>query len=201
MKRHVAWRSSHPLQEEASSSQVSHPKFVLVLLALIRLAEQVTYKRNYKKYSRFVCDMACDQRASTKVPGRSRWNANQQQLQTLEGMFEQGNGNTPNKARIKEIALELSQYGQISETNVYNWFQNRKARAKRKLQHQVGRRRRLTRSTAENVPKVLMVLTDMSPHELYPPKANHPKPWFDLRVKACIPPHDLNLINKYLMEK
>lgn len=94
------------------------------------------------------------ERSSIKAPGRSRWNANQQQLQTLEGMFEQGNGNTPNKARIKEIALELSQYGQISETNVYNWFQNRKARAKRKLQHQVGRRRRLTRTNIENVPKV-----------------------------------------------
>jgi hypothetical protein len=65
-------------------------------------------------------------------------------------MFEQSNGNTPNKSRIKEISIELSQFGPISETNVYNWFQNRKARAKRKLQHQVGRRRRLTRSTPEN---------------------------------------------------
>ena len=98
--------------------------------------------------------MAFDQRASAKPPGRSRWNANQQQLQTLESIFEQGNGNTPNKARIKDIAVELSQYGQISETNVYNWFQNRKARAKRKLQHQVGRRRRLTRTTTANAPKV-----------------------------------------------
>ncbi|KAG0590289.1 hypothetical protein KC19_1G087000 [Ceratodon purpureus] len=98
--------------------------------------------------------MAFDQRASAKPPGRSRWNANQQQLQTLESIFEQGNGNTPNKARIKDIAVELSQYGQISETNVYNWFQNRKARAKRKLQHQVGRRRRLTRTTTANAPKL-----------------------------------------------
>ncbi|KAL4312722.1 hypothetical protein GQ457_01G008540 [Hibiscus cannabinus] len=41
---------------------------------------------------------------------------------------------TPSKQKIKEIASELSQHGQISETNVYNWFQNRRARSKRKSQ-------------------------------------------------------------------
>ncbi|XP_073387836.1 uncharacterized protein [Physcomitrium patens] len=88
--------------------------------------------------------MACEQRASTNPPTRSRWSANQQQLQNLESIFEQGNGNTPNKARIKDITIELNQFGHISETNVYNWFQNRKARAKRKLQQRVGRTRRLS---------------------------------------------------------
>ncbi|RZS07336.1 hypothetical protein BHM03_00038166 [Ensete ventricosum] len=42
-----------------------------------------------------------------------------------------GNG-APSKQKIKEIALELSLHGQISEMNVYNWFQNRRARSKRK---------------------------------------------------------------------
>lgn len=55
------------------------------------------------------------------------------QLQILERIFEQGNG-TPSKQKIKEITSELSQHGQISETNVYNWFQNRRARSKRKQQ-------------------------------------------------------------------
>ncbi|KAL2653322.1 hypothetical protein R1flu_021450 [Riccia fluitans] len=66
-----------------------------------------------------------------KTTARQRWTPSQTQLQILEKLFDQGNG-TPNKQRIKEITLELSQHGQIAETNVYNWFQNRKARAKRK---------------------------------------------------------------------
>ncbi|KAF8051667.1 hypothetical protein N665_1684s0003 [Sinapis alba] len=35
------------------------------------------------------------------------------------------------------ITEELSQHGQIAEKNVYNWFQNRRARSKRK-QHGGG---------------------------------------------------------------
>lgn len=64
---------------------------------------------------------------------RQRWTPSQNQLQILEGLFEQGNG-TPSKQRIKEITTELMQHGHVGETNVYNWFQNRKARAKRKQQ-------------------------------------------------------------------
>lgn len=66
-----------------------------------------------------------------KITGRQRWTPTPVQLQILESIFEQGNG-TPSKQRIKEITSELTQHGQISETNVYNWFQNRRARSKRK---------------------------------------------------------------------
>ncbi|KAL6011962.1 hypothetical protein ACLOJK_002429 [Asimina triloba] len=66
-----------------------------------------------------------------KITARQRWTPTPVQLQTLESIFEQGNG-TPSKQRIKEITSDLSQHGQISETNVYNWFQNRRARSKRK---------------------------------------------------------------------
>ncbi|EFJ33044.1 hypothetical protein SELMODRAFT_404178 [Selaginella moellendorffii] len=69
-----------------------------------------------------------------KPTSRQRWTPSQNQLRILERLFKQGNG-TPNRQRIKEITSELSQHGQISETNVYNWFQNRKARAKRKQRH------------------------------------------------------------------
>ncbi|MCO5607918.1 hypothetical protein L7F22_062120 [Adiantum nelumboides] len=68
-----------------------------------------------------------------KLTSRQRWTPSQIQLHTLERLFEQESG-TPNKQRIKEITMELSQHGQISETNVYNWFQNRRARTKRKQQ-------------------------------------------------------------------
>ncbi|KAL2329612.1 hypothetical protein Fmac_017193 [Flemingia macrophylla] len=68
-----------------------------------------------------------------KIASRQRWTPTSMQLQILERMFEQGTG-TPSKEKIKEIAAELSQHGQISETNVYNWFQNRRARSKRKQQ-------------------------------------------------------------------
>lgn len=68
-----------------------------------------------------------------KISGRQRWTPTPIQLQILERIFDQGNG-TPSKQKIKEITSELSQHGQISETNVYNWFQNRRARSKRKQQ-------------------------------------------------------------------
>ncbi|PON50022.1 Homeodomain transcription factor [Parasponia andersonii] len=69
--------------------------------------------------------------AGHKITARQRWTPTPVQLQILERIFDQGNG-TPSKQKIKEITSDLSQHGQISETNVYNWFQNRRARSKRK---------------------------------------------------------------------
>ena len=72
--------------------------------------------------------------AGHKITARQRWTPTPVQLQILERIFDQGNG-TPSKQKIKEITSDLSQHGQISETNVYNWFQNRRARSKRKQQN------------------------------------------------------------------
>lgn len=76
------------------------------------------------------CDplMAC---SAHKITARQRWTPTPLQLQILERIFDEGTG-TPSKHKIKEITIELGQHGQISETNVYNWFQNRRARSKRK---------------------------------------------------------------------
>ncbi|KAE8704237.1 WUSCHEL-related homeobox 8 [Hibiscus syriacus] len=72
-----------------------------------------------------------------KITARQRWTPTALQLQILENIYEQGTGTT-GKQKIKEIASELAQHGQISETNAYNWFQNRRARSKRKLQASSG---------------------------------------------------------------
>ncbi|WCJ44723.1 WUSCHEL related homeobox 13 [Euphorbia peplus] len=68
-----------------------------------------------------------------KIPSRQRWAPKQAQLQILESIFEENNA-TPGRQRIKEITSELKIHGPITETNVYNWFQNRRARTKRKQQ-------------------------------------------------------------------
>lgn len=68
-----------------------------------------------------------------KISSRQRWTPTPVQLQVLEQIFEAGTG-TPSKEKIKEITAELTQHGPITETNVYNWFQNRRARSKRKQQ-------------------------------------------------------------------
>ncbi|CAL9194885.1 unnamed protein product [Musa hybrid cultivar] len=65
-----------------------------------------------------------------KLTARQRWTPTSMQLQMLETIFNQGYG-TPSKQKIKHITIELSQHGQISESNVYNWFQNRRARSKK----------------------------------------------------------------------
>ncbi|KAH7567007.1 hypothetical protein JRO89_XS07G0006100 [Xanthoceras sorbifolium] len=73
--------------------------------------------------------MACG--GGQKITARQRWTPTPAQLQILERVYDECNGN-PGKQKILEMTAELVQHGQISETNVYNWFQNRRARIKRK---------------------------------------------------------------------
>ncbi|KAL6180841.1 hypothetical protein ACLB2K_047500 [Fragaria x ananassa] len=56
-----------------------------------------------------------------KVTARQRWTPSNTQLEILERIYNEANG-TPGKHRVKEITKELSQHGQVTETNVYNWI-------------------------------------------------------------------------------
>ncbi|XP_078448430.1 WUSCHEL-related homeobox 8-like [Wolffia australiana] len=71
------------------------------------------------------------------IPVRGRWTPTATQLSVLEGVFERGEG-TPSKQKIREITSALTLHGDVSEKNVYNWFQNRRARSKRKAEVPLG---------------------------------------------------------------
>ncbi|CAI9112940.1 OLC1v1013452C1 [Oldenlandia corymbosa var. corymbosa] len=66
-----------------------------------------------------------------KIPRRRRWNPTPGHLRILEQVFDQGN-ESPSKERIKSLTDELADHGEITESNVYNWFQNRRARFRRR---------------------------------------------------------------------
>nr|VDC98996.1 unnamed protein product [Brassica oleracea] len=72
-----------------------------------------------------------------KMTARQRWTPTPMQLQILERLFDQDTG-TPSKQKIKDLTEQLSQHGQIAEQNICNWFQNRRARSKRKQHCGVG---------------------------------------------------------------
>ncbi|XP_004500857.1 WUSCHEL-related homeobox 8-like isoform X2 [Cicer arietinum] len=99
---------------------------------LVQMHKSITSQHDLSglRLGNLYCDplMAC---SGHKISSRQRWTPTPLQLQILERIFDEGNG-TPTKQKIKDIAIELGQHGQISETNVYNWFQNRRARSKRR---------------------------------------------------------------------
>ena len=68
----------------------------------------------------------------TKGSGQ-RWTPTATQLARLEELYATGMG-TPNGALRTQITEELARLGPINEANVYNWFQNKKARMKKKEQ-------------------------------------------------------------------
>lgn len=61
----------------------------------------------------------------------SRWTPTPEQLLVLEELYRHGK-RTPSAQQIQEITAMLRRFGKIEGKNVFYWFQNHKARDKRK---------------------------------------------------------------------
>ncbi|KAE9607236.1 putative transcription factor homeobox-WOX family [Lupinus albus] len=73
----------------------------------------------------------CDERSPEPKP---RWNPKPEQIRILEAIFNSGMVNPP-RDEIRKIRMQLQEYGQVGDANVFYWFQNRKSRSKNKLRN------------------------------------------------------------------
>ncbi|XP_066168271.1 WUSCHEL-related homeobox 13 [Oryza sativa Japonica Group] len=68
-----------------------------------------------------------------RVPDpKPRRNPRPEQIRILEAIFNSGMVNPP-RDEIPRIRMQLQEYGQVGDANVFYWFQNRKSRSKNKL--------------------------------------------------------------------
>ncbi|XP_057839676.2 WUSCHEL-related homeobox 8 isoform X2 [Cryptomeria japonica] len=65
---------------------------------------------------------------------KPRWNPKPEQIRILESIFNSGMVNPP-REEIQKIRMQLQEYGQVGDANVFYWFQNRKSRTKQKQRH------------------------------------------------------------------
>ncbi|XP_038988102.1 WUSCHEL-related homeobox 9-like isoform X2 [Phoenix dactylifera] len=73
----------------------------------------------------------CEERSPEPKP---RWNPKPEQIRILEAIFNSGMVNPP-RDEIRKIRVQLQEYGQVGDANVFYWFQNRKSRSKHKQRH------------------------------------------------------------------
>ncbi|CAN0853224.1 WUSCHEL-related homeobox 9 [Linum grandiflorum] len=66
---------------------------------------------------------------------KPRWNPKPEQIRILEAIFNSGIVNPP-RDEIRRIRVQLQEFGQVGDANVFYWFQNRKSRSKHKLRSQ-----------------------------------------------------------------
>ena len=94
----------------------------------------LSYQQEYRHHQ-----PQAHQRQPTSTPAapttarlsRGRWAPTAEQLAILEKNFTVGLA-TPGKKKILQLVDELAKFGDITEKNIYNWFQNNKARRKPK---------------------------------------------------------------------
>ncbi|KAF4388548.1 hypothetical protein F8388_012525 [Cannabis sativa] len=102
-------------QMELLRRQISVYATICEKLAEMHKAISTHHDFSGMKLGAFHCDPLMAY-AGHKITSRQRWSPTPLQLQILERIFDEGNG-TPTKQKIKEITSELTQHGQISETN------------------------------------------------------------------------------------
>lgn len=81
---------------------------------------------------------------------KPRWNPKPEQIRILEAIFNSGMVNPP-RDEIRRIRVQLQEYGQVGDANVFYWFQNRKSRSKhkqRQLQSRQHQQQQQTRPTS-----------------------------------------------------
>nr|GLL31033.1 WUSCHEL-related homeobox 3-like [Ipomoea trifida] len=69
---------------------------------------------------------------------QSRWSPTPEQIMILEEMYQKGL-RSPNTSQIQMLSAHLSLYGKIEGKNVYYWFQNHKARDRKKLKKRLNK--------------------------------------------------------------
>lgn len=69
-------------------------------------------------------------RGADKSARGVRWTGTPKHYEVLEQMFQNGQA-PPVREELTRITAELAKYGTIGESNVYNWFQNRRSREKK----------------------------------------------------------------------
>uniref|UniRef100_A0ACD5VJI2 Uncharacterized protein n=1 Tax=Avena sativa TaxID=4498 RepID=A0ACD5VJI2_AVESA len=78
---------------------------------------------------------------------KPRWNPRPEQIRILEALFNSGMMNPP-RDEIPRIRMRLQEYGQVGDSNVFYWFQNRKSRSKNKLRSATAARAAPARACA-----------------------------------------------------
>nr|XP_017234528.1 PREDICTED: WUSCHEL-related homeobox 9-like isoform X1 [Daucus carota subsp. sativus] len=82
------------------------------------------------EHHRTLLSSGCEERSNEPKP---RWNPKPEQIRILEAIFNSGMVNPP-RDEIRRIRVQLQEYGQVGDANVFYWFQNRKSRSKNKQQ-------------------------------------------------------------------
>nr|AKG26778.1 Wuschel-like protein [Adiantum capillus-veneris] len=77
-----------------------------------------------------------------RAPAGTRWSPTAEQLRELLALFHIGGVRTPTTAQISRITARLRAHGRIEGRNVFYWFQNQKARERKRrlqlLQHNIA---------------------------------------------------------------